>query len=62
MSGGSRTRLERVRASSGIASLASAAVRIAHEVYEAARAATGTGLGIPHERPDSWLNSKPFEM
>ncbi|MBK3583337.1 hypothetical protein JHN49_06235 [Streptomyces sp. MBT57] len=32
----------------------SAAVRIAHEVYDAARAASEAGLKIPHGRPDGW--------
>ncbi|MFE9404787.1 hypothetical protein ACFYNY_23980 [Streptomyces sp. NPDC006530] len=31
-----------------------AAVRIAHAVYDAARAATQAGLEIPHGRPDGW--------
>ncbi|MEU0276709.1 hypothetical protein [Streptomyces sp. NPDC006307] len=32
----------------------SAAVRIAHEVYDQARAAQQAGLEIPSERPDGW--------
>ncbi|MGC5041069.1 hypothetical protein ACLQ2C_36640 [Streptomyces sp. DT73] len=31
-----------------------AAVRIAHEVYDAARAAREAGREIPHGRPDGW--------
>ncbi|MDP9954292.1 hypothetical protein [Streptomyces vinaceus] len=38
----------------GRADSRSAAVRIAHEVYDAARAATEAGLEIPHGRPDGW--------
>ncbi|MGA4844760.1 hypothetical protein ACOBQB_00085 [Streptomyces sp. G5(2025)] len=30
------------------------AVRIAHEVYDAARAACEAGLEVPHDRPDGW--------
>ncbi|WP_435811252.1 hypothetical protein [Streptomyces ossamyceticus] len=35
----------------GQADSRSAAVRIAHEVYDAARAAREAGLEIPHDRP-----------
>ncbi|MFB6945570.1 hypothetical protein ACFWGL_36575 [Streptomyces sp. NPDC060286] len=38
----------------GQADSCSAAVRIAHEVYDAARAATEAGLEIPHGWPDGW--------
>ncbi|MFC4467048.1 hypothetical protein ACFPH6_21410 [Streptomyces xiangluensis] len=38
----------------GRADSRSAAVRIAHEVYDAARAAREAGLEIPHDRPDGW--------
>lgn len=38
----------------GRADSRSAAVRIACEVYAAARAARQAGLEIPHDRPDGW--------
>lgn len=38
----------------GRADSRSAAVRFAHEVYDAARAATEAGLEIEHGRPDGW--------
>ncbi|MEU6353187.1 hypothetical protein ABZ896_28325 [Streptomyces sp. NPDC047072] len=38
----------------GPADSRSAAVRIAHEVYDAARAAQEAGLEIPGKRPDGW--------
>ncbi|MFE5669217.1 hypothetical protein ACFQ7W_35525 [Streptomyces niveus] len=38
----------------GRADSRSTAVRIAHEVYDAARAATEAGREIPHGRPDGW--------
>ncbi|MEV5786729.1 hypothetical protein AB0L42_37950 [Streptomyces sp. NPDC052287] len=38
----------------GRADSRTAAVRIAHQVYEAARAAREAGLEIPHGRPDGW--------
>ncbi|MBY8889087.1 hypothetical protein K7472_30210 [Streptomyces sp. PTM05] len=38
----------------GRADSRSAAVRIAHEVYDAARAAAAAGREIPHGRPDGW--------
>ncbi|MGW5609404.1 hypothetical protein ACWEWI_25530 [Streptomyces sp. NPDC003753] len=46
--------LERVHVFTGQADSRSAAVRIAHEVYIAARAAREAGLEIPHDRPDGW--------
>ncbi|MEU5836360.1 hypothetical protein ABZ820_22200 [Streptomyces diacarni] len=38
----------------GRAGSRSAAVRIAHEVYDAARAAAAAGLEIRHGQPDGW--------
>ncbi|WP_331720267.1 hypothetical protein OG985_50030 (plasmid) [Streptomyces sp. NBC_00289] len=38
----------------GPADSRSSAVRIAHEVYDAARAAQEAGLEIPGKRPDGW--------
>ncbi|MGW7820156.1 hypothetical protein ACWGLF_18970 [Streptomyces puniciscabiei] len=38
----------------GPADSRSAALRIAHEVYDAARAARKAGLEIPDKRPDGW--------
>jgi hypothetical protein len=38
----------------GRADSRSAALRIAHEVYDAARAATEAGQEISHGRPDGW--------
>lgn len=38
----------------GHADSRSAALRIAHKVYDAARAAQQAGLEIPHGRPDGW--------
>nr|BFD88431.1 hypothetical protein StreXyl84_78320 [Streptomyces sp. Xyl84] len=38
----------------GRADSRSAAVRIAHEVYDTARAAATAGLKIPHGQPDGW--------
>ncbi|MEV7872490.1 hypothetical protein AB0P17_41730 [Streptomyces sp. NPDC088124] len=38
----------------GRADSRSSALRITHEVYDAARAATETGREIPHGRPDGW--------
>ncbi|WPO76286.1 hypothetical protein [Streptomyces sp. KN37] len=38
----------------GPADSRSTAVRIAHEVYDAARAAAEAGLEIDHGRPDGW--------
>ncbi|MEU8695814.1 hypothetical protein [Streptomyces sp. NPDC048665] len=38
----------------GPADSRSAAVRITHEVYDAARAAQQDGLAIPGKRPDGW--------
>lgn len=46
--------LEGVHVFTGRAASRSAAVRIAHEVYDAARAACEAGLEIPHDRPDGW--------
>jgi hypothetical protein len=46
--------LEGVHVFTGQADSRSAAVRIAHEVYDAARAAREAGLEIPHGRPDGW--------
>ncbi|WP_229376975.1 hypothetical protein [Streptomyces spirodelae] len=43
-----------VRVFTGRADSRSAAVRIAHEVYDAARDAAEVGLEIPHGRPDGW--------
>ncbi|MFF3264931.1 hypothetical protein ACFYWO_37940 [Streptomyces sp. NPDC002932] len=45
----------------GRAASRSAAVRIAHEVYDAARAATEAGREIPHGRPDGWELDWPAE-
>ncbi|MFJ2778238.1 MULTISPECIES: hypothetical protein [unclassified Kitasatospora] len=38
----------------GRADSRSAALRIAHEVYDATRAATEVGRKVPHGRPDGW--------
>ncbi|MEW1548437.1 hypothetical protein [Streptomyces tsukubensis] len=38
----------------GRADSRSSALRIAHEVYEAARAAAEAGTEVPHGRPDGW--------
>ncbi|MEU3620082.1 hypothetical protein ABZ725_48560 [Streptomyces sp. NPDC006872] len=46
--------LSGVHAFTGPADSRSAAVRIAHEVYDAARAAQEAGLAIPGKRPDGW--------
>ncbi|WP_041822851.1 hypothetical protein [Streptomyces davaonensis] len=46
--------LSGVHVFTGRADSRSAAVRIAHEVYDAARAAREDGLEIPHDRPDGW--------
>ncbi|MDX3132190.1 hypothetical protein PV367_20870 [Streptomyces europaeiscabiei] len=46
--------LSGVHVFTGRADSRSAAVRIAHEVYDAARAAREAGLEIPHGRPDGW--------
>ncbi|WP_019074400.1 hypothetical protein [Streptomyces hokutonensis] len=46
--------LSGVHVFTGPADSRSSAVRIAHEVYEAARAAQEAGLAIPAKRPDGW--------
>ncbi|MGW2707316.1 hypothetical protein [Streptomyces sp. NPDC001340] len=46
--------LRGVHVFTGHADNRSAAVRIAHEVYDAARAAQLAGLEIPGKRPDGW--------
>ncbi|MFI1177869.1 hypothetical protein [Streptomyces melanogenes] len=46
--------LSGVHVFTGPADSRSAAVRIAHEVYNAARAAQEAGLAIPARRPDGW--------
>jgi hypothetical protein len=46
--------LEGVHVFTGQADSRSAAVKAAHEVYDAARAAAEAGLEIPHGRPDGW--------
>ncbi|WP_148592378.1 hypothetical protein [Streptomyces sp. WAC01526] len=46
--------LEGVHVFTGQADSRSAAVKTAHEVYDAARPAAEAGLEIPHGRPDSW--------
>ncbi|MCM2392609.1 hypothetical protein [Streptomyces albipurpureus] len=38
----------------GRADSRSSALRIAHEVYDAVRAATEVGREVPHGRPDGW--------
>ncbi|MFG3142465.1 hypothetical protein ACGFZA_40440 [Streptomyces sp. NPDC048211] len=49
-----RPGLEGVHVFTGRADSRSAAVQAAHEVYDAARAASEAGLEIPHGRPDGW--------
>lgn len=46
--------LRGVHVFTGLADSRSAAVRIAHEVYDAAREAAEAGREIPHGRPDGW--------
>ncbi|MBQ0867372.1 hypothetical protein [Streptomyces sp. RK75] len=46
--------LEGVHVFTGQAESRSAAMKAAHEVYDAARAAAEAGLEIPHGRPDGW--------
>ncbi|MGW3653553.1 hypothetical protein [Streptomyces sp. NPDC000878] len=46
--------LSGVHVFTGPADSRSAAVRIAHEVYDAARAAQEAGLEVPGKRPDGW--------
>ncbi|MFJ1561569.1 hypothetical protein [Streptomyces mirabilis] len=46
--------LSGVHVFTGQADSRSAAVRLAHEVYDAAHAAQEAGLEIPHRRPDGW--------
>ncbi|MCZ0204712.1 hypothetical protein OZK63_04700 [Streptomyces sp. UMAF16] len=46
--------LSGVHVFTGRADSRSAAVRIAHEVYDQAQAAQQAGLEIPHGRPDGW--------
>ncbi|MGX1913607.1 hypothetical protein ACWIID_32910 [Streptomyces phaeochromogenes] len=46
--------LHGVHVFTGPADSRSSAVRIAHEVYDAARAAQQAGLEIPGKRPDGW--------
>ena len=46
--------LSGVHVFTGPADSRSSAVRIAHEVYDAARAAQEAGLEIPGKRPDGW--------
>lgn len=46
--------LSGVHVFTGQADSRSTAVRIAHEVYDEARAAKEAGLEIPHGRPDGW--------
>ncbi|AXI91234.1 hypothetical protein SAM9427_36285 (plasmid) [Streptomyces sp. ETH9427] len=46
--------LEGVHVFTGQADSRSAAMKAAHEAYDAARAAAESGLEIPHGRPDGW--------
>ncbi|AVH61885.1 MULTISPECIES: hypothetical protein [Streptomyces] len=46
--------LRGVHVFTGPADSRSSAVRIAHEVYDAARAAQEAGFEIPGKRPDGW--------
>ncbi|MFD3565449.1 hypothetical protein ACFWVU_38165 [Streptomyces sp. NPDC058686] len=46
--------LEGVHVFTGWADSRGAAVKAAHEVYDAARAAAEAGREIPHGRPDGW--------
>lgn len=46
--------LRGVHVFTGWADSRDAAVKAAHEVYDAARAAAEAGREIPHDRPDGW--------
>ncbi|NEA15427.1 hypothetical protein [Streptomyces halstedii] len=49
-----RTGVRGLHVFTGRADSRSSALRIAHEVYDAARAASEAGREIPHGRPDGW--------
>ncbi|MFJ4320635.1 hypothetical protein ACIP46_35935 [Streptomyces lavendulae] len=46
--------LRGVHVFTGQADSGTAAIKAAHEVYDAARAAAAAGREIPHGRPDGW--------